>query len=200
YNEASGVPSLSRETIYAIQVATPPITEQREIVKTLSTWDKAISTTERLIDNSTQQKKALMQQLLTGKKRLLDESGKRFDGEWEELTFDEALTKLTDYTANGSFASLAENVTVYDEPEYSLWIMGRTLKSDNFIRDVRYTDKKGYEFLKKTKLFGGELLMPKTGDVGKAYLFPYLNQKATLADNVFLLDFKDCILNKFARY
>ena len=43
--------------------------EEERIAKILSTWDKAISTTEALIDNSKQQKKALMQQLLTGKKR-----------------------------------------------------------------------------------------------------------------------------------
>lgn len=55
----------------------PPLPEQRKIAKILSTWDKAISTTERLIDNSKQQKKALMQQLLTGKKRLPG-----FEGEW----------------------------------------------------------------------------------------------------------------------
>ena len=67
-----------------LEIQIPPLPEQQKIAKILSTWDKAISTTERLIDNSTQQKKALMQQLLTGKKRLLDESGKRFDGEWEE--------------------------------------------------------------------------------------------------------------------
>ena len=64
----------------------PPLKEQQKIAKILSTWDKAISTTERLIDNSTQQKKALMQQLLTGKKRLLDDEGKRFEGEWEEVS------------------------------------------------------------------------------------------------------------------
>lgn len=69
YNEASGVPSLSRGTIYSIKVPTPPIQEQQKIVKILTTWDKAIDTTERLIDNSKQQKKALMQQLLTGKQR-----------------------------------------------------------------------------------------------------------------------------------
>ena len=63
----------------------PPLPEQRKIAKILSTWDKAISLTERIIDNSKQQKKALMQQLLTGKKRLLDDSGKAFEGEWEEI-------------------------------------------------------------------------------------------------------------------
>ena len=58
------------------------INEQQKIAEILSTWDKAISKTERLIDNSTQQKKALMQQLLTGKKRLLDDEGERFGATW----------------------------------------------------------------------------------------------------------------------
>ena len=42
----------------------PPISEQRRIANTLSTWDRAIETTEKLIANSQAQKKALMQQLL----------------------------------------------------------------------------------------------------------------------------------------
>lgn len=43
--------------------------EQAAISSILSTWDQAIETTEKLIENSKAQKKALMQQLLTGKKR-----------------------------------------------------------------------------------------------------------------------------------
>ncbi|HCH2795270.1 TPA: restriction endonuclease subunit S [Vibrio parahaemolyticus] len=69
-----------------IIVPVPPLPEQRKIAKILSTWDKAISTTEKLIETSKQQKKALMQQLLTGKKRLVNpETGKAFEGEWEEV-------------------------------------------------------------------------------------------------------------------
>jgi len=44
--------------------------EEEKIANILSTWDKAIETVEKLIDNSRTQKQALMQQLLTGKKRL----------------------------------------------------------------------------------------------------------------------------------
>ena len=51
---------------------------QKKIAKILATWDKAIATTEKLIETSKQQKKALMQQLLTGKKRFAG-----FVGEWE---------------------------------------------------------------------------------------------------------------------
>ena len=58
----------------------PPIPEQKKIAQILSTWDKAITTTEQLLANSQQQKKALMQQLLTGKKRL-----NGFGGEWRRL-------------------------------------------------------------------------------------------------------------------
>lgn len=63
-------------------VLTPPVAEQKKIAQILSTWDKAISVTEKLLTNSQQQKKALMQQLLTGEKRLLDENGVRFSGKW----------------------------------------------------------------------------------------------------------------------
>ena len=69
--------------IRALNIKTPAICEQDKISQILTAWDKAISVTEKLLTNSQQQKKALMQQLLTGKKRLLDENGVRFSGEWE---------------------------------------------------------------------------------------------------------------------
>lgn len=85
-NKSSGskMPRADWDVISEMVINLPPLPEQQKIAKILTTWDKAIDTTERLIDNSKQQKKALMQQLLTGKKRLLDENGKRFEGEWEE--------------------------------------------------------------------------------------------------------------------
>lgn len=85
----SGVPRIILKDFKTIKIPTPPLPEQQKIAKILTTWDKAIDSTERLIDNSKQQKKALMQQLLTGKKRLLDENGKRFAGEWEEVKLED---------------------------------------------------------------------------------------------------------------
>ncbi len=76
------------------KILVPPLPEQTKIAEILSTWDKAINIAEKLLSNSEQQKKALMQQLLTGKKRLKDKNGKVFCGDWEKLE----LGKLLNYT------------------------------------------------------------------------------------------------------
>ncbi|MGR2704880.1 restriction endonuclease subunit S [Vibrio campbellii] len=68
---------LNAEMLKSLNVPVPPLPEQRKIAQILSTWDRSIATTEKLIDASKQQKKALMQQLLTGKKRLVDGSSFR---------------------------------------------------------------------------------------------------------------------------
>ena len=85
-SNSAGQSNLSGTLVKAIEVVVPPLAEQQKIAQILSTWDKAIAVTEQLLANSQQQKKALMQQLLTGKKRLLDENGARFEGEWEEFS------------------------------------------------------------------------------------------------------------------
>ncbi|EKP5776665.1 TPA: restriction endonuclease subunit S [Escherichia coli] len=77
------IPYMNKANCESIPVLLPPLAEQFKIAQILLTWDNAISVTEKLLTNSQQQKKALMQQLLTGKKRLLDENGVMFSGEWE---------------------------------------------------------------------------------------------------------------------
>ncbi|THI95371.1 restriction endonuclease subunit S [Escherichia coli K-12] len=76
--------NIGQKDLARVCILVPPLAEQKKIAQILSTWDKAISVTEKLLANSQQQKKALMQQLLTGKKRLLDENGVRFSGEWKQ--------------------------------------------------------------------------------------------------------------------
>ncbi|WP_194299173.1 restriction endonuclease subunit S [Acetobacter sicerae] len=71
-----------------VEIPLPPLPEQKKIAAILSTWDRAIEGTEKLLANSQQQKKALMQQLLTGKKRLPG-----FTGEWKTLRLSD-ISKL----------------------------------------------------------------------------------------------------------
>ncbi|MNJ43061.1 EcoKI restriction-modification system protein HsdS [compost metagenome] len=91
----SAQPQLTVGIIKGIKLPVPPLPEQKKIAQILSTWDKAIATTEQLLANSQQQKKALMQQLLTGKKRLLDDKGVRFNGEWKLAKLSKIFERVT---------------------------------------------------------------------------------------------------------
>ncbi len=83
----TAVPHISPADLRDYPIKLPPLSEQRRIAAILSTWDRAIETTEKLIANSEAQKKALMQQLLTGKKRLPG-----FSGEWRTRKLSEFCT------------------------------------------------------------------------------------------------------------
>jgi type I restriction enzyme S subunit len=63
-----------------------PLPEQRAIATCLSTWDTAIQKNTQLLAQKQLRKKWLMQQLLTGKRRL-----KGFEGAWKEYTYEKLL-------------------------------------------------------------------------------------------------------------
>ena len=105
YSTKTSIAHLTQEKLVTLPVRLPPLTEQKKIAKILSTWDKAISTAGELLANSQLQKKSLMQQLLTGKKRLLAEGGRRFKGEWKPL----CLSKIAVVVMGSSPKSEAYN-------------------------------------------------------------------------------------------
>lgn len=111
-----GTGRLDTLSIQTHPVNLPPLLEQKKIAEILSTWDKAITTTEQLLANSQQQKKALMQQLLTGEKRLLDDNGVRFSGEWENVVLGD-ISHITTGSSNREDSSLDGAYTFFDRSE-----------------------------------------------------------------------------------
>ena len=122
-----------------ISVPVPPLPEQKKIAKILSTWDKAITITEQLLANSQQQKKALMQQLLTGKKRLLDENGVRFSGEWKDIRLKSVLREVKTRNKDNSIDRVL-SVTNHS---------GFVLPEDQFSKRVASDDVSNYKVVKK---------------------------------------------------
>ena len=78
---------VTKENMEKRNIAIPSIIEQNKIVDLLSLWDTAIAKQTALIEQLTLRKRGLMQQLLTGKKRL-----KGFEGEWKEVRLGEIGT------------------------------------------------------------------------------------------------------------
>ncbi len=86
----SNYPAINSTDVKKLKIPLPPLPEQRAIAAVLSTWDNAISKTQTLIAQKELRKKWLMQQLLTGKKRL-----KGFGGEWKKLGAGEVFKSVT---------------------------------------------------------------------------------------------------------
>ncbi len=174
----TGMPKINRTDLDTIKINIPPLPEQQKIAKILSTWDKAISTTECLIDNSTQQKKALMQQLLTGKKRLLDDEGKRFDKKWERIELGKLLdykqptpylVKSTDYSDEYPTPVLTAGKTFilgYTDEEFGIFSEDLpTIIFDDFTTASKFVD-----FPFKAKSSAMKMLVAKDG-VSIKYIF-----------------------------
>ena len=73
YNEASGVPSLNAKTIENIDINFPKnVLEQKAIAEILTDMDKEIEALEKKRDKYKTIKQGMMQELLTGKTRIID--------------------------------------------------------------------------------------------------------------------------------
>lgn len=71
YNEASGVPSLNATTIENLQIIVPEKDEQQAIAQILSDMDSEIEQLEKKLAKYQQIKQGMMQELLTGRIRLV---------------------------------------------------------------------------------------------------------------------------------
>ena len=112
---------------------------------------------------------------------------------WEHNTIGK-LIEVTDYVANGSFASLKANVTLSDDPDYALYVRTTDFKHGFSLSKAKYTTKSSYDFLKKSRLFGDEIIISNVGDTGTVFRPPvWRGEPMTLGSNAIAVKTaKDC--------
>lgn len=110
---------------------------------------------------------------------------------------EDCLSVLTDYHSNGSYEILNANVKIKDEKDYAYMIRSTDCEKMDFENEVKYVSQHAYNFLSKTQIFGGEVLINKIGSPGSSYFVPYLNKPTTLGMNLFLLKTNDKLNNAF---
>ncbi|WP_231879369.1 restriction endonuclease subunit S, partial [Methylomonas koyamae] len=175
-NDAGAKAGLNLPTIKALPLLLPPFKEQQKIAQILSTWDKAIEKMEAMIAAKQKRKKALMQQLLTDKKRFAG-----FQGEWKECK----IGKISNTVTSGS----RDWAQFYSETG-SKFIRMTNLRRDGIylnLYDLKYVDVKSDSADgKRTALTGGDILISITAELGKIGWIPegfgeaYINQHTAL--------------------
>ena len=107
-------------------------------------------------------------------------------------TVREEISVLTDFHANGSYESIAAVFELLDTPDYAYMVRTTDLEKRDYVNDVKYVSKRTYEFLKKSKVYGGEVIINKIGSPGRTFLMPFLNKPVSLGMNQFMLKMNSC--------
>ncbi|WP_321478441.1 restriction endonuclease subunit S [uncultured Bacteroides sp.] len=128
YSESSAQPGLSVEKLIKYRIALPPLPEQKKVAEILSTWDEAIERQSKLIDALTLRKRGLMQQLLSGKKRFMDFTGKLYVKHFRDLFLERNET----HRENLPLLSITAD-------------RGVILQSESDKRDISNNDKSKYK-------------------------------------------------------
>lgn len=185
---SSGRQRVQTDVVKNLEIDVPPLVEQEKIGSFLKAFDDKIALNDRINKNLEQQavflfKKWFIEFDNTSRNRLETRFGLIPDS-FKLLKNGELPLVVTDYVANGSFASLKANVTLYQEPNYAYFIRNTDLKSGTF--EV-FVDEHSYNFLSKSTLYGGEIIISNVGDVGSVFLCPKLDKPMTLGNNIIML-------------
>lgn len=200
-NNAVGttMPNLNTGILNDLPLMMPSMDTQAHIVSILKSFDDKIAINRRICENLEAQAQALFKHWFIdfapfkNGQFVESELGMIPEG-WRVESIGKLQLIVTDYVANGSFASLKENVKLYQEEEYAYFIRNTDLKSGKF---GVFVDKHSYEFLSKSRLLGGEIIISNVGDVGSVFLCPRLNKPMTLGNNIIMIKSEDAALNAY---
>ena len=196
---SSGRQRVQTDVVADLDIELPHIEEQRRIGSILRAIDDKIALNNAINNNLEEQAVLLFRSWFSSFSQSKNVS--RQDSEFGEIPTDFSVIKVgnlpmlvTDYVANGSFASLKENVTLYQEANYAYFVRNTDLKSGSF---GVFVDQHSYEFLSKSALYGREIIISNVGDVGSVFLCPKLDGPMTLGNNIIMLRPEDDTLRYY---
>lgn len=199
FNTGSTRGNINAQTLGKMPIPELEREKQDALVEILSSIDAKIKQNNAINENLEQQAVVLFRSWFSTFS--LSPNSPRVNSEFGEIPEDFAVVKVgslpmlvTDYVANGSFASLKANVNLYQEPNYAYFIRNTDLKSGTF---GVFVDQHSYEFLSKSTLYGGEIIISNVGDVGSVFLCPKLDGRMTLGNNIIMLRPEDAHLRYY---
>jgi type I restriction enzyme S subunit len=182
----SAQPQLTVKQIKNFKIPLPPLPEQEKIASILTTWDNAIEKTEKLIETKTKLKKALMQQLLTGKKRFKEfiKSNEYKETElglipvdWEAYNFEKIGIVVIDGDRGENYPRQNE---FYDSG-YCLFLSTKNVTKKGFkFEEIQFITEEKDKKLRKGKLNKEDIILTTRGTVGNIAYF----DKNILFDNI----------------
>ncbi len=180
-NAGTSVPTLNRNDVHAYRTAIPSEFEQRQITNIIHKWDTVIELKEKVIGKKKEQKKGLMQNLLTGEIRLpgFDEAYKRatFKEIFYRISSNKHQIKTGSYLENGLYPVIdqgKQKIVAYSNQKNKVLKAGSNgiIVFGDHTREVKYVD---FDFVVGAD--GTQLLKAKEGYDLKYYYYHLLMKR-----------------------
>lgn len=110
---------------------------------------------------------------------------------WEVCQLEKFIFDLVDVGSNGSNDWVSANIQMKDTVDYALMIRTTNFSNNDFEKDLKFVSETTYNLFKKTKVFGGEVIMNKIGSAGDYWIMPYLYRPVSLGLNQFMFKLND---------
>lgn len=157
----------------------PSLSEQEKIASILSTWDKAIELKEKLVEQKKEQKKGLMQKLLTGEIRL-----NGFEREWKSVKVKDLVKKVVDNRGKTPPLS-SEGIELIE-----VNALEANNKHPNYEKIIKYVNEETYNlWFRNGHPQKGDILVATVGSVGSAVIMN--ENRGCIAQNIIALRIKE---------
>lgn len=173
----SSVKNLNKEKVASLVVACPELAEQQRIADALSDTDELIASLEKMIAKKKAIKQGVMQDLLTGKRRL---GG--FDGDWKNFN----LMKHSKIKARIGWQGLKKSE--YLDSGYAYLVTGTDFDAGVIHWETcHFVDKARYDLDSNIQIQNDDILITKDGSLGKTAIVKGLHSPATLNSGIFVV-------------
>lgn len=99
------------------------------------------------------------------------------------VEFDNVIEYIGDIGSNGANSVISANLKMSDAEDYALMVRTTNFTTSDFVNNVKYVSEETYNFFKKSKIYGGELIFNKIGSAGINFVMPSLNRPVSLGLN-----------------
>ncbi|HGO3625537.1 TPA: restriction endonuclease subunit S [Staphylococcus aureus] len=169
YDESTGVPSLSKQTINKINRFVPTNKEQQKIGKFFNKLDRQIELQEQKLELLQQQKKGYMQKIFSQELRFKDENGNDYP-EWENVMLQKVLKDKTEGIKRGPFGGALKK-DIFVESGYAVY------EQRNAIYDISnfryYINENKYKEMQSFSVQPNDIIMSCSGTIGRLALIPH---------------------------
>lgn len=182
--KGAGLKNISRSYIEDIDIPVLPIEIQNKIISVLDRATLLVSKREETIQLINELQIAIF----------LDMFGDPYTNpkNWKTDQLEDYIKYMGDIGSNGSNAVVSKNLKMVDEEDYALMVRTVNLSNNNFTNNLKFVSKETYDIFKKTKIYGGEIIMNKIGsNAGDFWIMPDLKRPVSLGLNQLVIRTKN---------